>query len=64
MTERAQIVIIGGGAIGLSIAYHLGHLGVQDVVLAGTPSAHQRYQLACSWYRRTLKGQHESNPVG
>ena len=37
MTEalptRARVVIIGGGVIGTSIAYHLGHLGWTDTVL-------------------------------
>lgn len=31
--SHASIVIIGGGAIGTSIAYHLGNLGVSDVVV-------------------------------
>ena len=31
--ERAQVVIVGGGSIGCSIAYHLAHLGWKDVVL-------------------------------
>ncbi len=31
--EQARVVIIGGGVIGCSIAYHLGHLGWKDVVL-------------------------------
>jgi len=31
--DRARVVIIGGGVIGCSIAYHLGHLGWKDVVL-------------------------------
>ena len=30
---RARVVIIGGGVIGTSIAYHLGQLGWSDVVL-------------------------------
>ncbi|PLL11264.1 oxidoreductase [Tabrizicola sp. TH137] len=33
LPSHARIVIIGGGAIGTSIAYHLGKLGVSDVVL-------------------------------
>ncbi len=31
--DRAQVVIVGGGVIGCSVAYHLAHLGWTDVVL-------------------------------
>ena len=31
--DSARVVIIGGGVIGCSIAYHLGHLGLNDLVL-------------------------------
>ncbi len=33
LPARARVVIIGGGVIGCSVAYHLGHLGWTDVVL-------------------------------
>lgn len=33
LPSHASIVIIGGGIIGNSIAYHLGKLGIKDVVL-------------------------------
>ena len=33
LPKRAQVVIIGGGVIGCSIAYHLAHLGWTDVVV-------------------------------
>ncbi|MDH5374147.1 MAG: FAD-binding oxidoreductase, partial [Acidimicrobiia bacterium] len=33
LPERARVVIIGGGVIGTSVAYHLGKLGWSDVVL-------------------------------
>lgn len=33
LPDRAQVVIIGGGVIGCSVAYHLAHLGWTDVVL-------------------------------
>ena len=31
--SHAEIVIIGGGIMGCSLAYHLGHEGAKDVVL-------------------------------
>ena len=31
--ERARVVVIGGGVIGCSVAYHLAHMGCQEVVL-------------------------------
>jgi heterotetrameric sarcosine oxidase gamma subunit len=33
LPQRAQVVVVGGGAIGTSIAYHLMKLGVNDIVL-------------------------------
>jgi glycine cleavage system aminomethyltransferase T/glycine/D-amino acid oxidase-like deaminating enzyme len=33
LPERARVVIVGGGVIGASIAYHLAHLGWTDIVL-------------------------------
>src|SRR3984957_4693462 len=33
MRERAEIVIVGAGIMGLAIAYHLARLGVTDVVV-------------------------------
>ena len=33
LPERARVVIVGGGVIGCSIAYHLAHLGWTDVLL-------------------------------
>ena len=31
--ESAEIVIVGGGAMGTSVAYHLAKKGVKDIVL-------------------------------
>ena len=31
--KRARVVIVGGGVIGCSVAYHLAHMGCNDVVL-------------------------------
>ena len=33
LPERARVVVIGGGVIGTSVAYHLAHMGCKDVVL-------------------------------
>ena len=33
LPQHARVVIIGGGIIGCSVAYHLAHMGCTDVVL-------------------------------
>jgi glycine cleavage system aminomethyltransferase T/glycine/D-amino acid oxidase-like deaminating enzyme len=33
LPQRARVVVIGGGVIGCSVAYHLAHMGCKDVVL-------------------------------
>lgn len=51
--SRAQVVIIGGGIIGCSVAYHLVKLGLRDVVLL------ERKQLTSgtTWHAAGLVGQ-------
>ncbi|MFL2845214.1 MAG: FAD-dependent oxidoreductase [Candidatus Puniceispirillaceae bacterium] len=51
--SRARAVIIGGGIVGCSIAYHLGKLGWRDVVLL------ERKQLTCgtTWHAAGLIAQ-------
>ena len=48
--ERASVVVIGGGVIGTSIAYHLASSGVSDVVLV------ERDELACGSTCRAAGG--------
>ncbi|MDF2765200.1 MAG: FAD-dependent oxidoreductase, partial [Rhodospirillales bacterium] len=50
--DEARVVIIGGGAIGLSLAYHLGKLGMGDVLLL------ERHQLTSgtSWHAAGIVG--------
>ena len=46
LPTHARVVIVGGGVIGTSIAYHLAALGWQDVVLLERAPAHRRHHLA------------------
>jgi len=45
--SRARVVIIGGGVVGCSVAYHLAHLGYTDVVLLERKKTHLRHYMAC-----------------
>ncbi len=47
---RSDVVIIGGGIVGCSIAYHLTKLGIRDVTLL------ERRQLTCgtTWHAASL----------
>jgi 4-methylaminobutanoate oxidase (formaldehyde-forming) len=51
--NQAEVVIVGGGIVGCSIAYHLTKLGITDVVLL------ERKQLTCgtTWHAAGLIGQ-------
>ena len=48
--SHARVVVIGGGVIGCSVAYHLAHLGCRDVVLL------ERHQLTAgtTWHSAGL----------
>jgi glycine cleavage system aminomethyltransferase T/glycine/D-amino acid oxidase-like deaminating enzyme len=57
---RARVVIIGGGVIGASVAYHLGELGWTDVLLL------EQGQLSCgtTWHAAGLVGQLRATESG
>ena len=53
LPSHANVLIVGGGVAGCSVAYHLTKLGVKDVVLL------ERKQLTCgtTWHAAGLVGQ-------
>jgi len=53
LPSHANVVIIGGGVAGCSIAYHLTRIGITDVALL------ERRQLTCgtTWHAAGLVGQ-------
>jgi len=53
LPSNARVVIVGGGIVGCSVAYHLAKRGVTDVVLL------ERKQLTCgtTWHAAGLVGQ-------
>jgi len=57
---RARIVIIGGGVIGTSVAYHLAVAGCRDVLLL------EQGQLSCgtTWHAAGLVGQLRASESG
>lgn len=60
LPSRARIVIIGGGIIGASVAYHLTKLGEQDIVLL------EQGQLSSgtTWHAAGLVGQLRASESG
>src|SRR3977135_2817608 len=60
LPARAQVVIIGGGVIGTSVAYHLTKLGFTDVVLL------EQGQLSSgtTWHAAGLVGQLRASESG
>jgi glycine/D-amino acid oxidase-like deaminating enzyme/glycine cleavage system aminomethyltransferase T len=55
--SRAQVVIIGGGAIGTSTAYHLTRMGITDVVLL----EQGRLSGGTTWHAAGIVGQVRSS---
>ena len=53
LAHHARVVIIGGGIVGASVAYHQGKLGVSDVQLL----ERDRYTCGTTWQAAGLVGQ-------
>jgi glycine cleavage system aminomethyltransferase T/glycine/D-amino acid oxidase-like deaminating enzyme len=58
--QRAQVVIIGGGVIGASVAYHLTELGWTDVLLL----EQGRLSGGTTWHAAGLVGQLRASEAG
>jgi 4-methylaminobutanoate oxidase (formaldehyde-forming) len=60
LPSRARVVVIGGGVIGTSVAYHLTKLGITDVLLL------EQGQLSCgtTWHAAGLVGQLRASESG
>ena len=60
LPQRARVVIIGGGVIGTSVAYHLATAGCRDVLLL------EQGQLSCgtTWHAAGLVGQLRASESG
>lgn len=58
LPDTARVVVIGGGAVGCSVAYHLAHRGWRDVVVL------ERDQLTSgtTWHAAGLVGQLRATP--
>jgi len=57
--DKAQYVIVGGGVVGCSVAYHLAKMGHTDIVLL------EQGQLSCgtTWHAAGLVGQLRGQPA-
>jgi heterotetrameric sarcosine oxidase gamma subunit len=60
LPTRAQVVVIGGGVIGTSVAYHLTKLGFTDLVLL----EQGRLSSGTTWHAAGLVGQLRANESG
>jgi heterotetrameric sarcosine oxidase gamma subunit len=60
LPARARIVVIGGGVIGASVAYHLTHLGERDVLLL----EQGRLSGGTTWHAAGLVGQLRATESG
>ena len=53
LPERARVVVVGGGIVGCSVAYHLARRGCSDVLVLGR----DRLTSGTTWHAAGLVGQ-------
>ena len=63
LPASARVVVIGGGIVGCSTAYHLGAMGMDDVLLLERAQAHLRLHLARRRPRRAAPHQRQHHPA-
>ena len=63
LPSSAKIVIIGGGIVGCSVAYHLGKMGITDVLLLERGKLTSRLDLARRGARRTAAHERQHHPA-
>ncbi len=64
LPARAQVVVVGGGVVGCSVAYHLTKLGWTDVLLLEQGQPLRWHHLARRRAGRTAAGQRVRHPAG
>ena len=63
LPSSAKIVIVGGGIVGCSVAYHLGKMGLTDVLLLEQGKLTSRLDLARRRAGRTIAHECQHHPA-
>ena len=63
LPSSAKVVIIGGGIVGCSVAYHLGKMGLTDVLLLERGQTDMRLDLARRGAGRTVAHERQHHPA-
>ena len=64
LPKSARVVIIGGGVIGCSVAYHLVKKGWKRRCPVGTQATYLGYDMACCGFDRTASRDSKYDKIG